>query len=930
MKAAIGCLIGLVLVVSVSAEPQLEGRVRLESGEPVADAQVRLFDLTDLQQGAVARAQTDGTGYFALPLAALGGRALPERFALGPNYPNPFNPSTSIPYQLTASAAVRLEVFNLLGQHIATLVDGERAAGFHTATWHAVDRAGRAVGAGVYIYRMTVGVESQTGRMVLIDGQAGLAAGGMASVMLGVAGGGLDGAASEVYGLLVSGAGLAPYVDSAFRVEAGMAPVELVVSSGPWGKAADDDCAFCDLFDALNDDDEGPSPSGKAQAVLAAPPAPTNLRFDAPTDSSCTVRWDAAAGATDYDVNYKPAVGGEWTNEPHRGAGLYNTINDLEPDTEYRWAVRAENGDGSSAWVFGPNFTTLVDETDETTEAEVADGQAPAAPTNLRFEAVTDSSCTVRWAAAAGATDYDVNYKPAVGGRWTNEPHRGTGLYNTINDLEPRTEYRWAVRAENGDGRSAWVFGPNFTTLADETTEEEETDSTSSEGGPDLIVQSPSVSAVTLTPGQEFTLQVTVHNQGDEQAAATTLHYYRSNNATITSSDTEVGTGEIGALDASATRAASISLTVPSTPGTYYYGACVERKSGERAGNNCSTGIRVIVENGVPSNGGSVTSITGLTGKTTLTAHPNPGYDFQRWTKGGETLSTDITYVAEATDAQETLAHFAVNQDRGKWNVGQTYSWYRFPEGEYESLEWTFMFVADPPESLSEEGLLHYYAYNFGLVNSTADVGRGYAGFQSNGLFRGRAQGKVINFSIWGSNDGKTDGLLEPNNTESGGYQIMYPFKWIEGLAYRFELREGPSGLDVRGKWWGLWVEDVATGSVTFVGEQRVPTKINGRDAKMWSSRTHVFGEDLHWWRASRGEYICSDFQPSSMAVLDVTAGANRAWPQVSYNVNSGEGRTWPNGHKTTNCHVTMFVNEQGDAQHNLGFWPESPPNVVD
>ena len=185
MKAAIGCLIGLVLVVSVSAEPQLEGRVRLESGEPVADAQVRLFDLTDLQQGAVARAQTDGTGYFALPLAALGGRALPERFALGPNYPNPFNPSTSIPYQLTASAAVRLEVFNLLGQHIATLVDGERAAGFHTATWHAVDRAGRAVGAGVYIYRMTVGVESQTGRMVLIDGQAGLAAGGMASVMLG-------------------------------------------------------------------------------------------------------------------------------------------------------------------------------------------------------------------------------------------------------------------------------------------------------------------------------------------------------------------------------------------------------------------------------------------------------------------------------------------------------------------------------------------------------------------------------------------------------------------------------------------------------------------------------------------------------------------------------------------------------------------------
>ena len=677
-------LIGLVFVVSVSAEPLLEGRVRLDSGEPVADAQVRIFDLTDLRRGAIARAMTDGTGYFALPLASLTGRALPARFALGPNYPNPFNPSTIIPYQLATSSQVRLEVFNLLGQRITTLVDGERAAGFHTATWHAVDRAGRAVGAGVYIYRMTVGVERQTGRMVLVDGQASVSAAGAASVLSGVAGGGSDRAASEVYGLLVSGAGLAPYVDSSFRVEAGMAPVELVVSSGHWGgKAVDDDCAFCALFDVLNDD-ESPSPSGKAQAILAAPPAPTNLRFEAVTDSSCRVRWDAAEGATDYDVNYKPVGGGRWTNESHRGIRLYNTIHDLDPGTEYRWAVRAENGDGPSEWVFGPNFTTL-------------------------------------------------------------------------------------------------------------------------EKRPDLIVQSPSVSDVRLTPGQAFTLQVTVHNQGNEQVATTTLHYYRSNNSTITASDTEVGTADaIDALDASATSAASISLTAPSTLGTYYYGACVERKSGERGGNNCSTGIRVIVENWVPSNGGSVTNITRLTGKTTLTAHPNPGYDFQQWTKGGETLSTDTTYVAEATDAHEILAHFSVNQDRGKWNVGQTYSWYTFPEGEYESLEWTFMFVADPPESLSQEGLLHYYAYSFRLVNTEGiGPGFGYAGFQSDGRFRDIPQGKVINYSIWGSNGGKTDGLLEPNNSESGGYRMMYPFEWIEGQAYRFELREGPSGLDARGKWWG-------------------------------------------------------------------------------------------------------------------------------
>ena len=112
------------------------------------------------------------------------------------------------------------------------------------------------------------------------------------------------------------------------------------------------------------------APASKSLAALAAPPTPTNLRFDAPTDSSCKVRWDASAGATDYDVNYKPAVGGKWTNEPHKGIRLYNTIHDLEPDTEYRWAVRAENNDGASAWVFGPNFTTLSSDGDSDQSSE--------------------------------------------------------------------------------------------------------------------------------------------------------------------------------------------------------------------------------------------------------------------------------------------------------------------------------------------------------------------------------------------------------------------------------------------------------------------------------------------------------------------------------------------------------------------------------
>ena len=130
----------------------------------------------------------------------------------------------------------------------------------------------------------------------------------------------------------------------------------------------------------------------------------------------------------------------------------------------------------------------------------------------------------------------------------------------------------------------------------DETpAEEAETDSTSSEGGPDLIVQSPSVRDSILTPGQAFTLHVTVHNQGDQQAAATVLRYYRSNNATISASDTQVGTGAVDSLDASTTSEQSIELTA-SVGAERYYGACVESVRGEsNTDNNCSSAVKITV-----------------------------------------------------------------------------------------------------------------------------------------------------------------------------------------------------------------------------------------------------------------------------------------------------------------------------------------------
>ena len=125
-------------------------------------------------------------------------------------------------------------------------------------------------------------------------------------------------------------------------------------------------------------------------------------------------------------------------------------------------------------------------------------------------------------------------------------------------------------------------------------------------GNPDLIVESPSVSDNTLTTGQSFTLRATVRNQGTGSSAATTLRYYQSSDATISTSDTEVGTDSVNGLSASGTSAESISLNAPSSAGTYYYGACVESVSGESStDNNCSDGVSVTVSSSGSGDGGN-------------------------------------------------------------------------------------------------------------------------------------------------------------------------------------------------------------------------------------------------------------------------------------------------------------------------------------
>ncbi|NOY60175.1 MAG: T9SS type A sorting domain-containing protein [Calditrichaeota bacterium] len=78
---------------------------------------------------------------------------IPRQFALLQNYPNPFNPETIIEYHVPHRSHVSVAVYNLLGQKVITLVQGEAAAGIHKVVWHGRDRFGRNVGSGLYFYK---------------------------------------------------------------------------------------------------------------------------------------------------------------------------------------------------------------------------------------------------------------------------------------------------------------------------------------------------------------------------------------------------------------------------------------------------------------------------------------------------------------------------------------------------------------------------------------------------------------------------------------------------------------------------------------------------------------------------------------------------------------------------------------------------------
>jgi len=110
----------------------------------------------------------EGNGWEALKRwfdgrSELSEATLPTAYSLSQNYPNPFNATTAINYQLPVDAEVTLEIYNLFGQKVATLVDSKQQAGYRSVLWDA-----SSVSSGLYFYRLTAGDFTETRRMMLV------------------------------------------------------------------------------------------------------------------------------------------------------------------------------------------------------------------------------------------------------------------------------------------------------------------------------------------------------------------------------------------------------------------------------------------------------------------------------------------------------------------------------------------------------------------------------------------------------------------------------------------------------------------------------------------------------------------------------------------------------------------------------------------
>ena len=317
--------------------------------------------------------------------------------------------------------------------------------------------------------------------------------------------------------------------------------------------------------------------------------AATTLRYFRSTDATITtsdteVGTDAVAGLAPSGSDSRsvdmaaPSAPGTY----HYGAcvdavaGESNTANNCSTSVQVQVTVREPEH---------PDLTVVSPTVSDNRPAPGAsftlsatvrnDGNGESAATTLRYYRSVDGTITT--------SDTEVGTDAVAGLAASGSDSRSVDM---VAPTAPGPYYYGAcVDAVAGESNTA----NNCSTSVQVTVREPE--------HPDLTVVSPTVSDNRPAPGASFTLSATVRNDGNGESAATTLRYYRSADATITTADTEVGTDAAAGLAASGSDSRTLDMAAPSAPGTYYYGACVEAVAGEsNTANNCSTSVQVTVQ----------------------------------------------------------------------------------------------------------------------------------------------------------------------------------------------------------------------------------------------------------------------------------------------------------------------------------------------
>ncbi len=168
----------IVLVGQRDGVPVVEGRYPLPGmGSQVLAGDVNGDGATDVVVLGRSVEGDDGGAFVflnqgvpAVTAIAAETAATPSAFVLGANYPNPFNPGTTIPFAVPAEAGdVDLTIYNVLGQPVRQVWNGPLAAGEHRLAWDGRDAQGKSVAAGVYLYRLQMGEQTRIRKMVKLE-----------------------------------------------------------------------------------------------------------------------------------------------------------------------------------------------------------------------------------------------------------------------------------------------------------------------------------------------------------------------------------------------------------------------------------------------------------------------------------------------------------------------------------------------------------------------------------------------------------------------------------------------------------------------------------------------------------------------------------------------------------------------------------------